>query len=113
MLNEKNLNKLWLSKSNGVVLIDMEAIEYMSSEGGYCNIFTVCGKKYTSSKSIGYYEQVLCGYHFLRVHHKYLVNMVHIVEIQNGNPLRLKLRSGVELVVTRQKKSDLMRYYIK
>lgn len=51
----------------------------MCEADGYCTHFHLTGKrKVVSSKNLKYYEEMLTGYKFLRVHHSFLVNLIHV-----------------------------------
>jgi two-component system LytT family response regulator len=51
----------------------------MCRADGYCtNFHLIGGKKVNSSKNLKYYEELLSGEIFQRVHHSYIVNLNHI-----------------------------------
>jgi len=47
---------------------------------GYCTNFHVAGgKKYTSSKNLKHFDEMLEEHNIIRVHHSYLVNLTHVL----------------------------------
>jgi two-component system LytT family response regulator len=70
----QEIHKLVIPDHKGFVVVDISELLYCEADG-YCTVFQFTGKrKETSSKNIGYYEELLTSYHFLRVHNSFLVN---------------------------------------
>jgi two-component system, LytTR family, response regulator len=57
---------------------------------GYCTIFFVSGnRKYTSSKNLKHYDEMLEDLNIIRVHHSYLVNLKHVLSYSRQGEILL------------------------
>ncbi len=75
---QHNTHNLVISSAKGFKVVIIDDL-IMCEADGYCTNFYVTGKgKITSSKNLKYYEGLLTGHPFVRVHHSNLVNLHHI-----------------------------------
>lgn len=73
----------------------------------YTHIFCVDGKKYTASKTLKHFEQLLPGQQFFRIHNSHLINMDYVVSYdKNGYVL---LTDGSRLEVSSRKKEAFIK----
>ncbi len=57
---------------------------------GYCtNFHVVGGKKYTSSKNLKHFDEMLEEHNIIRVHHSYLVNLNHVLSYTRQGEINL------------------------
>jgi len=57
---------------------------------GYCTNFHVAGgKKYTSSKNLKHFDEMLEEHNIIRVHHSYLVNLSHVLSYTRQGEINL------------------------
>jgi len=57
---------------------------------GYCTNFHVAGgKKYTSSKNLKHFDEMLEEHNIIRVHHSYLVNLTHVLSYTRQGEINL------------------------
>ena len=57
---------------------------------GYCtNFHAVGGKKYTSSKNLKHFDEMLEEHNIIRVHHSYLVNLSHVLSYTRQGEINL------------------------
>jgi len=57
---------------------------------GYCTNFHVAGgKKYTSSKNLKHFDEMLEEHNIIRVHHSYLVNLNHVLSYTRQGEINL------------------------
>jgi len=62
----------------------------MCMADGYCTNFHVAGnKKYTSSKNLKHFDELLEEHNFIRVHHSYLVNITHVLSYTRQGEISL------------------------
>jgi two-component system, LytTR family, response regulator len=73
-----NIDELYIRHHIGFDVLKINEIIYCQADGGCTYFYTSAGKKIVSSKSLGYYEDLLTDKNFIRVHHSYLVNRQHI-----------------------------------
>ncbi|NSW46411.1 MAG: LytTR family transcriptional regulator [Bacteroidales bacterium] len=111
-IEEIKFRKIVLPSLKSSVVVDLSEIEYLESHGCYTEFSLVNGTRYTSSKPLLYYDELLRKYNFFRVHNKYIVNIEHVKGFAIGLPLKLILTSGNLLHVSRLKKNDFMKLYL-
>ncbi|MCX7862853.1 MAG: LytTR family DNA-binding domain-containing protein [Bacteroidales bacterium] len=93
-------------------ILPIKDIEYLESDGCYTKFIFINQYTIVSSKPIGFYEEILEEYNFIRIHQQYLVNFNQIKSILKGQPLAIKLKSETILPVTRYNKSQLMKLFV-
>jgi two-component system LytT family response regulator len=92
----KNLNKesalprtLVIPHLKGFDVLKISEI-IMCLADGYCTIFFVTGnRKYTSSRNLKHFDEMLEELNIIRVHHSYLVNLNHIVSYSRQGEILL------------------------
>jgi two-component system LytT family response regulator len=93
----KNLNKestlprtLVIPHLKGFDVLKISEI-IMCMADGYCTIFFVTGnRKYTSSKNLKHFDEMLEELNIIRVHHSYLVNLNHVVSYSRQGEILLE-----------------------
>ena len=106
---ERNKNKkISLNTTDGVIQLDVSDIHYVEVIRHDLIYHTVHGQ-YKVRGSLREAEKALLDFHFTRSNHCYLVNLKY-VEAVSGNLLRV---AGVELVMSRNKKNDVMLEFAK
>ncbi|MCX7696944.1 MAG: LytTR family DNA-binding domain-containing protein [Bacteroidales bacterium] len=104
--------KIVIPTENEYFLISIHLIEFLESAGSYTIIYTSDNNSYVSSKSLGFFEELLKEYFFLRIHQQFIVNLKKVSSIYKNKPLFIKLQSGKTLPVTRFKKSEFIKLFL-
>ncbi|MEM6829757.1 MAG: LytTR family DNA-binding domain-containing protein [Bacteroidota bacterium] len=107
ILNEKMPKRIAISSLDGVKVVNVEDIQYLSADKNYTTFHLNDGELIVS-KSLGEFEKLLQDYEFFRVHRSVLINMVHLAEYKKGKEARVRLNNGVELEVSRNRKDQLL-----
>ncbi len=76
--------------------------------GAYSNIFTAQGQKYTVSKVLKEYEDMLSDYPFTRVHQSHLINLKCVKQYIKRDQT-IVLMDETEIPVSRQRKEEFMK----
>ena len=77
-VNNSHFDSLIISDMKGFQVLKIHEIIYCEADG-YCTHFHMAGNVITTStKNLKYYENLLEGHHFLRVHHSSLINLAHV-----------------------------------
>ncbi len=96
-------NKLVVPTSNGMDLINIQEILYCEGAGGYTKIHIDNLEPKLSSKSIGYYADLLGGHNFCQIHKSYIVNLEYVTQyLSEGTVV---LNHEISLPVSKTKKS--------
>jgi two-component system LytT family response regulator len=102
--------KITIPLQNGFEVLQIEDILYCQADDNYTNIF-LKDKKRLVSKTLKYFEEVLNGSGFARVHKSYLVNVNAITEYKKGKGGSLVLSNGKQIMVSPSKKKELLAYF--
>lgn len=100
--------KIVLHHNDIVVFVPLDDICHLSGERNYTVIQTRKGEKYTSSKNLGVYEEMLGNYpQFFRISKNCLVNLNHAGSYSKGDPCLLFVGND-SFEISRRKKQELI-----
>lgn len=105
---DKNLQRLAISTSEGIHFINIHEIIWLESMGSYTKFGLQHQAQLIASKGIGEYEELLSTHSFLRVHQSSLINIHHIKRYIKGDGGQLIMSDDHEIEVSRRKKEELM-----
>ncbi|MBK1441606.1 response regulator transcription factor [Parapedobacter sp. ISTM3] len=100
--------KMGLPTADGYEFVDVSEVVHCRSDVNYTHIFTVSGQKYTVSKTLKHFEELLGGYHFFRIHHSHLINLDYVVKYVRGKGGAVVLANGVTLEVSSRRKDEFL-----
>lgn len=86
----------------GEMILPLQELIYISAEDKYTILHTK-SRHYISDYSLKKYEEQLEEYGFFRIHRKYLINLYHYKETQNG---RIILSQGGILPISKKRMSE-------
>ncbi len=112
-LNNFLENKLVISTSNYIYLLDIDEIAYLKSASNYTKVIMKDGKEIVASKTLKYFEYILRNKAFLRVHSSYLVNMKFIQGIKRNGKYTIELINKTSILVSRGFKGKLFNNCLK
>lgn len=100
--------KIILKEAERVKLIPVRDVLYCKAEGSYTSFFLMDKTSITTSINLKEYERMLGSYGFYRVHHSYLVSLLHIksIEKQDGTIL---LSNDIAVPLSLRKRGDLLK----
>ena len=94
---------LFLQTQNGMIRLPLKRIVKIEGNRNYSYLHLSDNTKLLSSKTLGFFEEILSDKHFFRCHRSYLVNGVFIKEIKKAAHFLLKNDS--EVPISRRKKN--------
>lgn len=103
-----NGKKICIPGVKGFLVIEVKDIIYLEADSCYTCFHLADGKKITSAKTIGEYEDILEEPTFFRVHKSYVVNLDYMREYVKGDGGYIILNNGVNIEVSRRKKDDFL-----
>jgi len=107
---DSELRKIAVATANGFNLLAVDQILYLESDNNY-TIFYLCNNsKFIATKNLGYFEQKLQNYHFVRIHHSLLVNFNKVTQYIKGNGGQLILINNKAIPVSRSRKQNLLQH---
>lgn len=88
-LHDLQYSNIVIPDCKGFKVLKISDIIYCEADG-YCTHFHLTGgSTITSSKNLKYYEELLSGHRFTRVHHSYLINLSHVKEYTHQGDILL------------------------
>lgn len=107
-----NVNgKITIPQQDGFEVLETSNILYCKADDNYTEIYLNNNKKKLVSKTLKYFEEILRGSNFARVHKSYLVNVNEVTKYKKGKGGSVVLSNGKEIMVSASKKADLLSYF--
>lgn len=113
---DQNDKKIRLPSMNGFAMVHVNQIVRLEAEGRYTKVFRkgnaadpALSKPELISINIKEFEEKLNGHNFFRAHHSHLVNLDYVKSYVKGKGGILKMETGEEVPVARNKKEELLK----
>ena len=103
-----NKNKISLSTSEGVHLVEHQEIIRLEAQKSYTEVLLRNNTKLLLSKSMGELEKRLPDEHFFRVHSGHLVNVNCVRQMSNKDGGYLVMTDGSQVPLARRRKQDFL-----
>lgn len=100
-------NRLAVPVKDGFAFISPDEIIRLQADGSYTHIFTV-NEKYTASRNIKEYEDLLQDRGFFRAHHSHLINLSHVRNFSRNEGYSVVMIDGSVVEVARRKKDQFL-----
>ncbi|HET6252533.1 MAG TPA: LytTR family DNA-binding domain-containing protein [Puia sp.] len=100
--------KIRILTSQGFDFVDPEDIVWCQSNGTYTVFHLTDGSKHTSSRNLGYFEDLLCTGDFCRIHYNAIVNMRQIKRYVKGRGGYVIMNDETELEVAQRRKAEFL-----
>lgn len=101
--------RLAVSTMDGFLFVHLSEIIRLEAHANYTYLFLDKKRRIVSSKTLGYYEEILPAEFFCRIHHSHLVNMSFVEKyVRSRNGGMLILNDNTVLVVSQRKRNDVM-----
>jgi len=108
MINTRHQPKIAIATTEGLQFLRIEDILYLEASVNYTHIY--CGEhKYTASRTLKDFEELLPSSLFLRIHHSYIVNKNFVEKYIRGEGGQVVLTNGAILDVSKRKKAEFLK----
>lgn len=108
MMHNEKIQKITLPYSKGYKVVNIDDILMFKGNNNYSDIYLVDGSVLLSSKTLHFFELNLSSQRFFRIHKSFLINLVHIKEINLKDGGYVTLLNEQIVPVARGKSSELM-----
>lgn len=89
--------------------VPFESIFMLQADGAYTHILCSERKHYLTCKKLGDYENIVCPWGFSRIHRSYIVNMHHIIQVEdNTRYCTITLRNDKEVKVAYKYRTEFL-----
>lgn len=102
-------NKITVSHSKGIKIIDDVTIFYLEGDGNCTNIHFVDGTSFFDTRTLKIYEEILNSTKFYRIHKKHIININYLTDYLNEDGSFAVLQNGIHLPVARARISDFIK----
>ncbi len=102
------LTSIQLAHIGGFEVLAVKDILYCEADGNATKLHLVNGRRKTSSRTLGHFEELLQHSWFSRIHNSYLVNLSHVSGYHRGTGGQVELTNGTMLDVSARKKDDFL-----
>lgn len=96
-------NKIAISHTKGIKLIETKDIKYLEASGNCTMIYFNDGKRYLDTRTLKIYESILNPAHFYRIHKSYMLNLDNLKEYINEDGHFAVLKDSKLLPVARNR----------
>lgn len=99
--------KLAVSVRDGIAFLDTNDIIRLEADGTYTHIF--CNsEKFTATKNIKEFEDILADQGFFRSHKSHLINMKHVKRFSRADGYFVQMSDGSRAEVSRRKQEEFI-----
>lgn len=103
------INRIALPSVDGLQIIPVDTILHCSSSSNYTILALKENQKLVVARTLKEIEEMLEEYHFLRVHHSWLVNLNEVKKYTKGEGGSLLMTDGTVVDVSRSRKETLLK----
>jgi two-component system LytT family response regulator len=101
-------NKISISHSKGIKLIDPSKILFVEAKSNCSNIVLTDGSNFLDTRTLGVYENFLPENMFFRIHRSYIVNLNFLEEYRRDRGNYAILKDGLKLPVSKKRVKDFV-----
>lgn len=110
LLSNPRANKLSVSTQEGIEIISLSDVDYLKADRAYTIIKRQGKPDLMVSKPLKDFETMLPQSKFMRIHDSYIVNLDKVVRYLRQDGGYAVMRDGAEILISRARKDDFMRY---
>lgn len=108
-LASANIDKLSIKIGSFYELVSTNDIVFCKADNNYTEICLSDKRKVLISKTLKYYEGLLSGQNFCRIHQSFLVNMNFVKSIEKGKASHIVLKDGTTLDVAQARRESVFK----
>ena len=108
-LAKQTINKIALTTQDGLTFVRYEEIIRCEAEGNYTSFHLVDGSSLLITKTLRYYEELLLGKKFFRVHKSHLINLNYVRKFIKGKQGLIETTDGATIEVSLRKREALLK----
>ena len=106
-LNSSSTFKIAIPVKDGYAFLLPEEIIRLHADGAYTHIYTA-SEKFTGTKNIKEYEQLLYEYSFFRSHNSHLINLKHVKRFSRLDGYFVHMSDNSTVEISRRKKEEFV-----
>lgn len=104
------VRKIGIPNLTGYSFVEVDTIVRCEADGNYCVVYFTKNPKVLVSKPLSHFENDLKKFGFMRIHHKHLVNLHHVINYSKGKGGGyITMSDNAQLEVSARKKHALLK----
>ncbi len=107
-LSANKFERITISAVDGLYFVDLTDILRIEADDNYSHIFTIKGQRFTVSKTIKFYEDMLSAENFFRVHKSHIINLKYMTKFVKGDGGYVVMNDKKEILVSRRRRTPFM-----
>ena len=104
----QNEHRISLAVADGYEFVKVDNILYLRAEGSYTTFFLKGGAKITSSKNLKFFEGVLEGYNFFRIHNSTIIHLKYMKRFGKSAGGFVVMDNEEEFSVSKSRKEEFL-----
>ncbi|MES2777833.1 MAG: LytTR family DNA-binding domain-containing protein [Bacteroidota bacterium] len=109
LVDKKHLLRIAIPTTGGLQFIKVGDIIYLEASVNYTHIFLTEKRKFTVSRTLKDFEEMLPPEEFLRIHNSFIINKNCVEKYIRGEGGQVVLTNNAVLEVSKRKKSDFLK----
>ncbi len=109
LLNNKTSNRIAISHTKGLKLVDDDTITHLEASGNCTTIYFKDGSRYLDTRTLKIYENLLNPAKFSRVHKSHIINLSLMREYINEDGHFAVLEGGIKVPIARNRVTDFIK----
>lgn len=101
--------KISLPTSDGYTFVEIQDIVRCQADINYTHLFLQGNQKLTVSKSLKYFEELLCHFNFFRIHNSHLINLSYVRKYTKGKGGYVTMTDNSRLEVSTRRKENFLK----
>jgi two-component system LytT family response regulator len=111
-LKPESIKKIAVPVKDGFAFLEPDEIIRLQADGTYTHIYTLT-EKYTGTKNIKEYEQLLSDLNFYRSHNSHLINLKHVKRFSRLDGYFVHMSDNSTAEISRRKKEEFIELMIR
>lgn len=104
--------RITLVTQNRSIRVSIDEIVWLEGSGNYTYIHTRDKRRYLMAKTLKMFQKELTGTAFARIHKSYVVNLIHVRNIDFGANACVELAGGRTLDIARRRLKPTLNEYL-
>lgn len=105
----EGIKKIAIPTIRDYTFLNIPDIVRCESDGNYTKIFSLKGRKLTSTRTLKYFEDFLGDIQFFRIHKSHYVNLTHVEKYIKGKGGYVVMSDGTTLEVAVRRKEEFLK----
>jgi two-component system, LytTR family, response regulator len=106
------IRRICLASVEGFDVLELDKIVRLESDNNYTDFITSDGGRFTTSKTIKDYEDILAEFGFYRIHQRHIINLRQVKSYLRGDGGTIILNDGTELPLARMRKQGFLKRFL-